>query len=186
MASSSSSSAPVQAEAFPDGTSDYVPVRTNKKLDPKKPHITDQPITLQNWYQHVNWLNTILICIVPMAGLIGAYWVPLHMKTLVFSIVYYFYCGLGITAGKPCLPDKMLCKNTNKSAKATTDCGHIGHTRPVSPSESSLLLLALAPWRAVAGGGALDTGATTVTRTLRRIPTRSARVSSTRTLDGWS
>lgn len=97
---SSSANAPVQAQAFPDGTSDYVPVRSNKKLDPKKPHITDQPITLKNWYQHVNWLNTIFIVLVPMVGLISSYWVPLNTKTLVFSIVYYFYTGLGITAGK--------------------------------------------------------------------------------------
>ncbi|KAB5523933.1 hypothetical protein GE09DRAFT_1229666 [Coniochaeta sp. 2T2.1] len=95
----SSSSAPVQAEAFPDGTSDYVPLRKNTKLDPKKPHITDQPITLKNWYQHVNWLNTILIIMVPIVGLVSSYWVPLRMKTLLFSIAYYYYTGLGITAG---------------------------------------------------------------------------------------
>jgi stearoyl-CoA desaturase (delta-9 desaturase) len=29
----------------------------NPKYDPKKPHITDMPITRYNWYQHVNWLN---------------------------------------------------------------------------------------------------------------------------------
>lgn len=97
---SSSSPAPVQAEAFADGTSDYVPLRKNTKFDPKKPHITDLPITLKNWYQHVNWLNTILIVLIPIAGLVAAYWVPLRLKTLVFSIAYYFYCGLGITAGK--------------------------------------------------------------------------------------
>lgn len=96
----SSSSAPVQAEAFPDGTSDYVPLRKNTKLDPKKPHITDLPITAKNWYKHVNWLNTILIVMIPMVGLISAYWVPLRTKTLVFSIAHYFFCGLGITAGK--------------------------------------------------------------------------------------
>jgi stearoyl-CoA desaturase (delta-9 desaturase) len=27
------------------------------KYDPKKPHITDTPITKKNWYKHVNWLN---------------------------------------------------------------------------------------------------------------------------------
>lgn len=97
---SSSSSAPVQAEAFPDGTTDYSPLRSNKKLDQKKVHIADQPITLKNWYQHVNWLNTTLIVFVPITGLIGAYWIPLQFKTLIFSIAYYFYCGLGITAGK--------------------------------------------------------------------------------------
>jgi len=29
----------------------------NPQYDPKKPHITDSPITRQNWYKHVNWLN---------------------------------------------------------------------------------------------------------------------------------
>jgi hypothetical protein len=29
----------------------------NSKYDPKKPHITEFPITRQNWYKHVNWLN---------------------------------------------------------------------------------------------------------------------------------
>jgi stearoyl-CoA desaturase (delta-9 desaturase) len=29
----------------------------NPKYDPKKPHITDTPMTRKNWYKHVNWLN---------------------------------------------------------------------------------------------------------------------------------
>jgi hypothetical protein len=29
----------------------------NPNYDPKKPHITDTPITKANWYKHVNWLN---------------------------------------------------------------------------------------------------------------------------------
>jgi len=29
----------------------------NPKYDPKKPHITETPMTWKNWYQHVNWLN---------------------------------------------------------------------------------------------------------------------------------
>ncbi|KAK5651557.1 hypothetical protein OQA88_11922 [Cercophora sp. LCS_1] len=94
----SSSSPVVQAEAFPDGTTDYVPLRSRKQ-DLRKPHITDQPITLENWYQHVNWLNTTLILFIPLAGLIYSYWVPLQMKTLVFSVTYYYFAGLGITAG---------------------------------------------------------------------------------------
>lgn len=32
----------------------------NPKYDPKKPHITDLPITRGNWYKHVNWLNVSL------------------------------------------------------------------------------------------------------------------------------
>lgn len=67
--------------------------------DNKKPHITTQPITWGNWWQHVNWLNVTLIILIPMCGLIGSYWVPLRLKTAIFAVVYYFHTGLGITAG---------------------------------------------------------------------------------------
>jgi stearoyl-CoA desaturase (delta-9 desaturase) len=93
-----SSSTAVQAEAFPDGTKDYVPLR-KKNYDIKKPHITDQPITVKNWYQHVNWLNTFFILVIPMCGLISSYWVPLRWQTAAFTVAYYFFAGLGITAG---------------------------------------------------------------------------------------
>lgn len=96
---SSSSSGPVPAEVIPDGTTDYVPLRTNKKYDLKKPHISETPMTWTNMYKHINWLNTILIVIVPMIGLVSSYWVPLQLKTLAFAVAYYFYTGLGITAG---------------------------------------------------------------------------------------
>ena len=72
----------------------------NKKYDPKKPHITEEPITRANWYKHVNWLNVTLIVGVPIYGLIAAYWTPLQWKTAVWAVAYYFMTGLGITAGK--------------------------------------------------------------------------------------
>lgn len=72
----------------------------NKKYDPKKPHITEEPITKANWYKHVNWLNITLIVGVPIYGLIMAYWTPLQWKTAVWAVLYYFMTGLGITAGK--------------------------------------------------------------------------------------
>lgn len=66
----SPSAKPVQtAPAFPDGTTDYKPVRKTTHFDPKKPHITDQPITLKNWYKHINWLNVTFILFIPMLGL---------------------------------------------------------------------------------------------------------------------
>lgn len=68
MASPSSTSVPT-ASAFPDGTTDYKPVRKAGTFDPKKPHITEQPITLKNWYKHVNWLNVTFILFIPMLGL---------------------------------------------------------------------------------------------------------------------
>jgi stearoyl-CoA desaturase (delta-9 desaturase) len=74
------------------------PVR-NKAYDPKKPHITETPMTKKNWYKHVNWLNVILIVGIPMCGLITAWWTPLYLKTAIWSVAFYFATGLGITAG---------------------------------------------------------------------------------------
>lgn len=54
-------------------------------------------MTWQNWYQHVNWLNTTFIIFVPLAGLMSSYWVPLQTKTAIFAVAYYFFAGLGIS-----------------------------------------------------------------------------------------
>lgn len=73
----------------------------SKSHDPRKPHITDTPITKSNWYKHVNWLNVTLIVAIPLYGSIQAFWVSLQWRTALFAVVYYFMTGLGITAGKP-------------------------------------------------------------------------------------
>lgn len=65
----------------------------------KMRHITEMPVTWQNWYQHVNWLSSSFIIIIPLMGLVGAYFHPLHRATAIFSVVYLFNTGLGITAG---------------------------------------------------------------------------------------
>ena len=71
----------------------------SKSYDPKKPHITDTPITKANWYKHVNWLNVTFIVGIPLYGCIQAFWVSLQWKTAVWTVAYYFMTGLGITAG---------------------------------------------------------------------------------------
>jgi stearoyl-CoA desaturase (delta-9 desaturase) len=71
----------------------------NSKYDPKKPHITETPMTTANWYKHVNWLNVSLIVGIPLYGCVQAWWVPLQLKTAVWAVAYYFATGLGITAG---------------------------------------------------------------------------------------
>lgn len=73
--------------------------RKPAQANSSKPHITDLPITLSNWYQHINWLNVTLIVFVPMYGIYQAFRTPLTFNTLVFSFFYYFFTGLGITAG---------------------------------------------------------------------------------------
>ncbi|CAI7677388.1 unnamed protein product [Penicillium pancosmium] len=64
-----------------------------------KGNITEQPITLRNWYHHVNWLSTTLILIVPLFGCIAVPFTPLKLPTAIWAIIYYFWTGLGITAG---------------------------------------------------------------------------------------
>lgn len=87
-----------QGHTFNDGTKDYQPLRS-KQYDLKKVHITETPITWTNWYRHVNWLNTFFIFGVPIIGFVAAYYHPLNRWTFLFSVIYYFNTGLGITAG---------------------------------------------------------------------------------------
>lgn len=90
----------LQGGTFNDGTKDYQPLRS-KQYDLRKPHITETPVTWGNWYRHVNWLNSFFIFGVPAIGFAAAYFHPLHRWTLLFSVIYYFNTGLGITAGMP-------------------------------------------------------------------------------------
>jgi len=66
----------------------------NAKYDPKKPHITDSPITRSNWYQHVNWLNVFFILGIPALGCVQAYFTPLKWQTAVWAVIYYLNTGL--------------------------------------------------------------------------------------------
>jgi stearoyl-CoA desaturase (delta-9 desaturase) len=54
---------------------------------------------MKNWWKHLNLLNIYLIIGVPLMGLYGAWYTPLQKYTLIWSVVYYFNTGLGITAG---------------------------------------------------------------------------------------
>ena len=64
-----------------------------------KVHIADTPLTRGNWHKHVNWLNTFFILGIPLYGCIQAFWVPLRLSTAIWAVLYYFFTGLGITAG---------------------------------------------------------------------------------------
>jgi stearoyl-CoA desaturase (delta-9 desaturase) len=88
------------ASAAPQQAAQPASAPRSKKYDPTKPHITEQPMTIHNWYKHINWINVTLILFVPLYGIIAAFWTPLQWKTAVWAVVYYFMTGLGITAGK--------------------------------------------------------------------------------------
>lgn len=67
---------------------------------PSRVHITETPITMQNWYKHVNWWGVVLTILVPMYACVQAIWIPLQWKTATLSLVYYFVTGFGVTAGR--------------------------------------------------------------------------------------
>jgi stearoyl-CoA desaturase (delta-9 desaturase) len=65
----------------------------------KRKYISEQPVTLKNWYKHIDWVNVTFVAIIPFFGLIAAFSTPLLWKTAVWTLFYYFLTGLGITAG---------------------------------------------------------------------------------------
>lgn len=65
----------------------------------KGTHISEQPWTLSNWHQHINWLNLILVVFVPF---VAAFWAVKYFpqwKTLLMGFVLYVLSGISITAG---------------------------------------------------------------------------------------
>ncbi|CAO3673882.1 unnamed protein product [Rhizopus stolonifer] len=63
------------------------------------PPLFDKPVTNKNWYQFVNWPQSILLLSTPLIALYGMFTTELTRKTMIWAIVYYFITGLGITAG---------------------------------------------------------------------------------------
>ncbi|KAJ6520626.1 delta 9-fatty acid desaturase protein [Mycena vulgaris] len=56
-------------------------------------------ITWQNFASELDWFNVIMLTATPLMGIIGAYFTKLRWETALFSVFYYFFTGLGITAG---------------------------------------------------------------------------------------
>ena len=53
--------------------------------------------------QQINWLQAPLLILTPIIALVGCYLWTFNAKTLAFAVFYYFFSGLGITAGKKTL-----------------------------------------------------------------------------------
>lgn len=70
-----------------------------RKNENKPLHISEQPWTMSNWYQHVNWLNFILVVAIPIYGLYQASQYVPNYKTISLALVLYAFSGLSITAG---------------------------------------------------------------------------------------
>ncbi|WAQ90824.1 hypothetical protein PtA15_13A223 [Puccinia triticina] len=57
------------------------------------------PITWHNFYREINVISTLALTVVPVLAIYGAFTTPLCRATLAWSIIYYYFTGLGITAG---------------------------------------------------------------------------------------
>jgi len=57
------------------------------------------PIRWDNLLQELNWLNVSILTIPPLLTIYGLFNVRLRWETALFAVFYYFFTGLGITAG---------------------------------------------------------------------------------------
>lgn len=63
--------------------------------------VLSEPWTVTNFYKKLDWVHMLGLVFMPIYGFWAAYtFVPLVTKTAVFAVAYYFFTGLGITAGK--------------------------------------------------------------------------------------
>lgn len=54
------------------------------------------PLSWDNWYTELNWLNVGILTLTPVFGLVGAMYTKLRWETALFSVFYYFVTGLGM------------------------------------------------------------------------------------------
>jgi stearoyl-CoA desaturase (Delta-9 desaturase) len=57
------------------------------------------PITIHNWWKELNYLTATILTVVPLLSIYGLCTTTLIWKTAVWAVAYYFFTGLGITAG---------------------------------------------------------------------------------------
>ena len=137
----------------PTGMAKTTEPNRNRAYDPKKVHIAETPLTRANWYKHVNWLNVYMIIGIPLYGVVQAWWTPLRWQTALFAVIYYYWTGLGITAGKQHNPSTAVhqCKK-NQSLTSKFFTGY--HRLWAHTSYSATLPLRI--WFAAMGGGAVE------------------------------
>ncbi|KAH9928575.1 delta9-fatty acid desaturase [Amylocystis lapponica] len=58
-----------------------------------------EPISLDNWWKELNHLNCFILTATPALAIWGVLHVRLRWETAVWSVFYYFFTALGITAG---------------------------------------------------------------------------------------
>jgi stearoyl-CoA desaturase (delta-9 desaturase) len=57
------------------------------------------PVRWDNILNELNWLNVVILGVTPIIAVIGVYYTKLQWRTAAFAASYYYFTGLGITAG---------------------------------------------------------------------------------------
>ena len=57
------------------------------------------PVTWRNLLQNIQWISFLAITVTPTIAIYGMMTTPYNQKTAIWSVLYYFFTGLGITAG---------------------------------------------------------------------------------------
>lgn len=58
------------------------------------------PITCSTLFQNIQWVSFLALTVTPSIAIYGICTTDWQLKTAVWSLVYYFMTGLGITAGE--------------------------------------------------------------------------------------
>lgn len=61
------------------------------------------PITFRNVHKNLNVVSTLALTVVPALAFYGAMNVAVDSRTVAWAILYYYFTGLGITAGTSAL-----------------------------------------------------------------------------------
>lgn len=71
------------------------------KINDKKvsKNIFNDPWTYKNWYYKINWVNTTILIGMPILSIYGFFTTRIYFNTFIWSVIYYFMTGFGITAG---------------------------------------------------------------------------------------
>lgn len=70
-----------------------------QRLTGRQKHISEQPLSIGNFFQKIQWLNTTLVLLIPFVASLSQAVVPLQKKTLALAVFWYVMSALGITAG---------------------------------------------------------------------------------------
>ncbi|KAG7529417.1 hypothetical protein FFLO_05689 [Filobasidium floriforme] len=57
------------------------------------------PVTMANWHKNIQWVSFLALTVTPALTIYGLFNVKWNTYTAIWSVVYYFVTGLGITAG---------------------------------------------------------------------------------------